>query len=62
MTIIVRESEWKDSLLAEHPKEVLIRVREDGSRLLYRPGCREPLKIPAYEPRYRQDDPEEHHG
>jgi hypothetical protein len=59
MTIIVQESKWTQSLRKEHPREVLIRVREDGSRLLYRPGRREPLKIPTYEPRY---SPEEHHG
>ena len=49
--MIVRESEWKDSIPAEHPGEVVVRLLPDGTRVVYREG-RDPLTVPAYTPRY----------
>jgi hypothetical protein len=52
--MIVRESEWRDTIPAEQPTESIVRACEDGSTLVYRPGCAEPLVVPPYAPRYAQ--------
>ncbi len=49
--MVVREADWKDTVLTRHPGETIVRLREDGSRRIYRPG-RPPIEQPPYTPRY----------
>ena len=60
--MIVNDADWNDSILIEHPNEVIVRLLPDGRRTVYRPGVR-PITLPKVEPRYtNKPKPGEHRG
>jgi hypothetical protein len=58
--MIVKDADWKDAILTEHAQELIVRLHEDGSRTVYRPGC-PPSTTPKHEPLYA-NKPEANRG
>jgi hypothetical protein len=54
--MIVQEKDFSESLRAENQDKQIIVCCADGSRLVYRPGRRDPVKLGPYEPRYAPAD------